>query len=463
MSGTRVTDNRDKGLEAPHMQVTCQGHVTANPSGPIPKAPGSGSHVGREIDRSPRVSNTRIPLAVSLQRRFLHHLEAKPRVASPTKGEIVTRLMQMGIPQSSTASPPMYDGNIPPNAQRCSDGPNERNSSSKNESDDPMSPLIIDEGASHDPDVNEDSMQTDFENKLYKKFLLLVEVAPGIIHILQRAGEQASPELSLELDRVKCWQGSVDVMQAGSRGSHKQACCGDINGICGVIGLWPCIDWQPAFPIACHLLGFNHHTSGRLLCPVTLNWANDSIYDALHHSMQNVTVADHPAFLWSQDVFTLNNIYKWFLHGPAYKYIFISPSSTKETDRSTHGGNASLHDLTFVTYESVAYVTMVTHFALSNKLAFGPGGHDNNIQVEILEHKELMPEDELVSLLQWWNEKIFPHTLYSSDNVRNNSVGAIMCEQARARWLADEAAAAMVIAGEEGSEIATVPSSLGSD
>ncbi len=40
------------------------------------------------------------------------------------------------------------------------------------------------------------------ENQQYKKFLLLIEVLPAIIKVLQRAGEQAGPELSLELDRV---------------------------------------------------------------------------------------------------------------------------------------------------------------------------------------------------------------------------------------------------------------------
>ncbi|KAH8996483.1 hypothetical protein EDB86DRAFT_2829145 [Lactarius hatsudake] len=86
VSGTRVTDNKDKGLEAPHMQATCQGHVAANPSGPIPKAPGSGSRAGRGNDRSPRVSNTRSLPAAPLQRRFLRRRKAKPLVASPTKG-----------------------------------------------------------------------------------------------------------------------------------------------------------------------------------------------------------------------------------------------------------------------------------------------------------------------------------------------------------------------------------------
>ncbi|KAH8989346.1 hypothetical protein EDB86DRAFT_2831600 [Lactarius hatsudake] len=86
VSRTRVRDNEDKGLEAPHMQVTCQGHVTANPSGPIPKAPGSGFRAGREIGCSPRVSNIRSPPAALLQRQFLRRRKAKPLVASPTKG-----------------------------------------------------------------------------------------------------------------------------------------------------------------------------------------------------------------------------------------------------------------------------------------------------------------------------------------------------------------------------------------
>ena len=77
---------------------------------------------------------------------------------------------------------------------------------------------IIDEGVSRDPGVDEDFMHTDLwvicswplttlmkdfsENQQYKKFLLLIEVLPAIIKVLQRAGEQAGPELSLELDRV---------------------------------------------------------------------------------------------------------------------------------------------------------------------------------------------------------------------------------------------------------------------
>lgn len=40
------------------------------------------------------------------------------------------------------------------------------------------------------------------ENQQYKKFLLLVEVAPAIITILQGVDEQDGPAVSAELDRV---------------------------------------------------------------------------------------------------------------------------------------------------------------------------------------------------------------------------------------------------------------------
>ncbi len=104
-----------------------------------------------------------------------------------------------------------------------------------------------------------------------------------------------------------------------------------------------------------------------------------SVRDSLHCGTQDITAADHPTFLWPKGVFHIDDIYKGFLHGEllvmvcpffvssshyadvsqAYKHIFISPSSAKETNKSMHGGNAELHNITFVTYQSVAYVATV--------------------------------------------------------------------------------------------------------
>jgi hypothetical protein len=46
-------------------------------------------------------------------------------------------------------------------------------------------------------------MKNFSENQQYNKFLLLIEVLPAmIVDLLQRAGDQGGPVLSLELDRV---------------------------------------------------------------------------------------------------------------------------------------------------------------------------------------------------------------------------------------------------------------------
>ena len=40
------------------------------------------------------------------------------------------------------------------------------------------------------------------ENRQYKKFLLLVEVAPAMITVLQGVDPQTGPAVSMELDRL---------------------------------------------------------------------------------------------------------------------------------------------------------------------------------------------------------------------------------------------------------------------
>lgn len=78
---------------------------------------------------------------------------------------------------------------------------------------------------------------------------------------------------------------------------------------------------------------------------------------------------------------------------------------------------------------------------------------------ELLDHKELMSENELISLIRWWNEwvfilchvshhadlksrKIFPCTIYTNGAVRTDSAGAIMREQARGKRAGMRACAA---------------------
>ncbi|KAI9451182.1 hypothetical protein BJY52DRAFT_1191187 [Lactarius psammicola] len=301
---------------------------------------------------------------------------------------------------------------------------------------------ILDQGVSRNPINNEDYMHTALENQQYQKFLLLVEVSPAMAKLLERAGDQAGPEFTKQLDEV------IDI-------GRKRARRVDVSGVRGAIAQWPCITWVPAYPVVRHLLGFNHPVSGELLCPATLDWGDFSVRERLCRGVEEITATDLPAFLWSKGDFDIDDPYKGFLRGPlllmAYRHIFISPSSAKEVDKSTRGGNAALHDISFVTYESIAYVATVTRFALSDEPTFGPGGCSTNKRQrpgfpyrdfyrELLEHKSLMSSEERSSLIQWWNGMIFPCTVYSSGDVKKDSVGAVMRERVRAKQMALEAA-----------------------
>ncbi|KAN0130582.1 hypothetical protein V8E53_011668 [Lactarius tabidus] len=313
---------------------------------------------------------------------------------------------------------------------------------------------ILDEGVDCNPEVDENFMHTTFENQLYKKFLLFIEVAPAMIKTLQRGNlNDAGSALSARLDRV------IDL-------GRQQAHQADANGVCSAIGQWPSINWEPAFPVVHHLLSFNHNTSGQLLCPITLDWDDAKVREGLCHGTQDLTAVDLPTFLWPDGAFYTEDAYNSFLCSPllvtTYKHIFISPSSANKTNKSTRGGNAALHNITFVTYESIAYVATVTCFALSDEPSFGPGGSDADkrrrrgfpyrmFYCEILDHKDLMSEDELISLIQWWNKKIFPHTIYTSNTLRKGSAGVIMWENARAKHIEHEAAERTVVEHVSGS------------
>jgi hypothetical protein len=103
----------------------------------------------------------------------------------------------------------------------------------------------------------------------------------------------------------------------------------DVSGIRSSIAQWPCIKWDPAHPgIHYFLLGFNHNMSGRLLCPITLNWDVPryiffhrlglhsqvlSVHEELRHATYKITAYDLPAFLWPTGVFELHDTYKGFL------------------------------------------------------------------------------------------------------------------------------------------------------
>ncbi|KAI0726438.1 hypothetical protein C8Q72DRAFT_887611 [Fomitopsis betulina] len=102
------------------------------------------------------------------------------------------------------------------------------------------------------------------------------------------------------------------------------------------------------------------------------------------------------------------------LHSLGFLAIHISPGAAKGDIRTTRGGNASLHDISFVTLESVVYIAVLVHFGLSSQPNFSASNETDgqflysDFYCKILDMANKMTHTEKGDLIDWWNEKIFP-------------------------------------------------------
>jgi hypothetical protein len=154
--------------------------------------------------------------------------------------------------------------------------------------------------------------------------------------------------------------------------------------------------------------GFNHETTGFLLCPTEYDWANpeyvmphNKLYFDIPHLWSRVkrqlqsfelpVKGDQwPIFLYRDYSYnrdkpwegllrstilvqvsfvasffpTLHN--NFYAHVQAYKHIFMSPSSVEKENKATRSGNAYIHGMTSVTFASLAYIaTQVGQLSMS--------------------------------------------------------------------------------------------------
>ncbi|KAL1939912.1 hypothetical protein VTO73DRAFT_9612 [Trametes versicolor] len=172
--------------------------------------------------------------------------------------------------------------------------------------------------------------------------------------------------------------------------------------------------------------GFLNEVTGRLLCPVVLDYDDPSIRSLLESHQatidgEPVNGSDWPNFVFDQQ--GLNPAQPWvnFLRGRliilAFRHIFISPSSALGDDelegtRGTRTGNAALHGMMSVTPGSIIYAATHVHFALSSAAVFNKNNQNNDT---VVFHRALVAffEDPLFAapvadMLTWWNRVIFP-------------------------------------------------------
>lgn len=179
--------------------------------------------------------------------------------------------------------------------------------------------------------------------------------------------------------------------------------------------------------------GFDHESTGYLLCPVDYDWYDAGHRAAIHdcHPEFLVTAYSWPTFLYQNGEFDPDNptdgLFKGKLLVKAFKQIFTSPTSALKMDdkppsrkhqrrdeRSTRTHVASLIGMKSVCPRAIAYVAVQLRFALSScgawRIVDGEFSYEdfyNNI-VDFFEDTETPDDRDFIrELLLWWNRKIF--------------------------------------------------------
>ncbi|KAI0642490.1 hypothetical protein C8Q79DRAFT_928936 [Trametes meyenii] len=246
---------------------------------------------------------------------------------------------------------------------------------------------IITVGLIRDPEESANRFSS-LENRRYDGFQALVKLVPTFA-IMVDNHEPMVEDIQKWLDD---FAGSLQLGASGAKSD-------DTRSLRGAI-----IDWikaknrsNPAVTNGLerdskHGRGFRHNITGRLLCPVMLDWRDDSVRQSLlNHTAtidgNHINGSHWPAFLYAGSVYNKDVPWEGFLQGEyllrTYCHIFTSPSSAKgdhedgidhsnpeDTKLATRSGNAANYGMTVVTKPSIAYAAAQLAFALSDGKTF---------------------------------------------------------------------------------------------
>ncbi|TFK34091.1 hypothetical protein BDQ12DRAFT_614041 [Crucibulum laeve] len=183
--------------------------------------------------------------------------------------------------------------------------------------------------------------------------------------------------------------------------------------------------------------GFQHEATGRLLCPVGLDWSDAVTKEKLRSGALAVPGDQWPIFIYANNKFNEDDPWKGLLRGRllvmAYKHVFTSPSSVEKEPKATRSGNARIHGMTSVLSASIAYIAMQTRFSLSSSAVFLRSDLSTDLErfynsiIEFLDDPE--EAHEVRDLLTWWNRQVFPRYIPVSTSLLKHS--ALGCLKAR--------------------------------
>ncbi|KAF6744217.1 hypothetical protein DFP72DRAFT_993460 [Ephemerocybe angulata] len=161
--------------------------------------------------------------------------------------------------------------------------------------------------------------------------------------------------------------------------------------------------------------GYHHPATGRLLCPVSLDWERSDVREALASGDLTPSGDLWPRFLYKNGEYIEDDPWNGLLRSAllvkGYKHVFTSPSSVYKdgaVNKATRSSNARRHGMKSVTPASIAYIATQVRFALSSSAAFtrtdatSDSEYFYNLLIELLEDPE--EQAEVQDLLTWWNQ-----------------------------------------------------------
>ncbi|THU80934.1 hypothetical protein K435DRAFT_873876 [Dendrothele bispora CBS 962.96] len=269
--------------------------------------------------------------------------------------------------------------------------------------------------------------RTRMRDRNFKGFEVLSEIVPGF----KKMVESDIPVTEL----LKYYSD----LEHGANGARND----DVNNAKGEVTDW--LNERVVYPRPPLLArksrtgrGFNHPTTGRLLCPIDLDW--DDAQTRLDIQKRKISVNKTDFFfciraLYSNEVGDPNDIEEGFLKGELlvkmFKLVFTAASSNDEISvhnsddendeppskrrKSTRKNVAQLLNMTSVPPRGIAYAAVMLRFALSDAKSWGSDRSFNyegfyNAIVDYFEEVKPGSDEEqpIKELLDWWNQKIFP-------------------------------------------------------
>ncbi|KAI0349323.1 hypothetical protein OH77DRAFT_1465554 [Trametes cingulata] len=326
--------------------------------------------------------------------------------------------------------------------------------------------VVITSGLLRDPEENPQAYSA-LENRHYASFQALVKLVPAFA--LKVDSDDGSPE---ELQR---WMDEFAAcLQIGVSGAKSD----DTRSLRGAVIDWLKLDF-PADTVDLNSdtkvsRGFRNEVTGRLLCPVMLDWKDEnvrtqSVNRTATVSGDPVNGSHWPSFLYASGLYDENLPWVGFLMGEyllrTFRHIFTSPSSAKGTDelpddiRATRSGNAASYGMTEVTKASIAYAAAQLYFVLSDSAVFNK--HQKNCDAfglynairDYLEDPEF--ESDNNDLLLWWNRRVFP-----DHHVEKNNTNHGLAHMRAARAIARGRSSGAVAGGEGQQQGLTASSSV---